>query len=218
MEVAIIDYKRSNLFNIVRALEVIGAENIKIISNGKSALTADRMILPGVGAFGDAMKDLQEKKLDSTIREFAQTGKPLLGICLGMQLLLNSSMEFGNHAGLGLIPGEVKPLRNFLPDTSIKIPHISWNELIMEETPDQLDEHVLTSLLTNIPQKASFYFTHSLVSVPENPEHTISKTEYANHLFCSILKKNNILGCQFHPERSGNIGLQFLKNFIFNFN
>ncbi len=216
MEVAIIDYKRSNLFNIVRALEVVGVKNIRVIPDGKSVLTADRMILPGVGAFGDAMKDLKEKELDSIIKEFAQTGKPLLGICLGMQLLLDSSMEFGEHAGLGLIPGQVKPLRIFIPDLSTKVPHIGWSELILEGNSGDSEKHPLAPLLAETEERSSFYFTHSFVSVPEDPNNTVAKTEYENQSFCSILKKNNILGCQFHPERSGNTGLQFLKNFIFN--
>jgi len=213
--IAIVDYERSNLYNVERALHFIGAKNVLTANKAADLFAADKVILPGVGAFGDAMNRLKKTGMSQAVIDFIQTGKPLLGICLGMQLLLEESEEHGIHKGLGVIPGRVRHFRDFVKDDRVKVPHIGWSELC---PANQAGSHDCNgwegTVFQNVERKTCFYFIHSYVSVPSNPEDWFSVTEYGGYSFCSVIKRNNVLGCQFHLERSGEAGLQLLKNFV----
>ena len=206
MDVAIIDYKMSNLFSVQAACQKVGLSSV-ITSDKNEILDAKVAILPGVGAFGEAMKYLRESKLDEAIHEFVDTGKPFVGICLGLQLLFERSEEFGNFSGLGLVEGKVKKFRHY-SDESIKfpVPQIGWNTIKYN--------HILwgeTFLCSN--QNNDFmYFVHSYYVEPEYDNIILSKTTYGNTEYCSSIKQNNIFACQFHPEKSGTTGLKIYEN------
>ena len=206
MDVAIIDYKMSNLFSVQAACNKVGLSSI-LTSERNKILDANIAILPGVGAFGEAMKYLSDLKLDETIFQFVDLGKPLIGICLGLQLLFESSEEFGVHSGLGLIKGKVKKFK-FYSHNSIKypVPQIGWNKI------KQMDESWEDSLLCNNSNNDFMYFVHSYYVEPENDNIILSKTTYGNTEYCSSIQQNNIFACQFHPEKSGEIGMNIYKN------
>jgi len=206
MDVAIIDYKMSNLFSVQSACEKVGLSST-ITSDKNEILDAKVAILPGVGAFGEAMKYLKESKLDEVIHEFVDTGKPFVGICLGLQLLFDSSEEFGDYRGLGLIKGKVKKLK-YYSDNTIKytVPQIGWNTI--KQTNDLWDG----SLLCNNTNGDFMYFVHSYYVEPEKKNIILSSTIYGNTEYCSSIQQNNIFACQFHPEKSGKIGLNVYKN------
>lgn len=218
--VAVVDYGCGNLFSIEHALKEIGA-NFKVSSNPKVVMGADKLLLPGVGAFGDGMKNLIEKGLIEPIKEHVRDDKPLLGICLGMQLLMSEGEEFGLHRGLDFIKGKVSKLEIPQEDANYsKIPHIGWNQIKLPRNSEGLrkknGKHPWKgTILENVPQESTMYFIHSYVVVPDNPFHILAETEYANRQFCSVIWKNNIYGCQFHPERSGATGLNIYRQFIF---
>ena len=202
MSVLIIDYGMSNLGSIKRALEECGAVT-EISSDPEKLKSASRIVLPGVGAFPDGMKNLRNMGLASAIHKAVIEEKiPLLGICLGMQLLADTGYEGGTSEGLGLIPGEV---RRFVPDSPfIRIPHVGWNEVY--KTAEN-------SLFTEIPDGSDFYFVHSYHFVPKEPAHIVATTPYCGG-FASVIMRDNIAGVQFHPEKSGRPGFQLLKNFL----
>lgn len=198
--IAIIDYGVGNLFSLSSSFRAIGADAV-VTDDVQTIKNADRLVLPGVGAFGDAAKKLREHGLDQLILEEAASGKPLLGICLGMQMLFEKSHEYGIHDGLGLIPGEVVPMQGALP-ANYKIPHIGWNAL--EFTKD-------SPLFRHIKNGDCVYFVHSFYA--ENcGESLIATAEYGRHLTAAV-QKDNIFGCQFHPEKSGRVGLNILRAF-----
>lgn len=202
MRVAIIDYNMGNLASVKNALLKVGAD-VKIVQNPEKLKNFDKVILPGVGAFGDAVKHLDEYNLKEAILDFARSGKPLLGICLGMQLLFDKSYEFGEHNGLGLIPGEVVPFDKSRFDHRLKVPHMGWNELfVQKETP----------LFKGLPKAFYLYFVHSYHAVTID-EYVIGKTIYG-YEFASAVQKDNIFGLQPHPEKSHDNGLKILKNFV----
>ncbi|MBQ8204158.1 MAG: imidazole glycerol phosphate synthase subunit HisH [Clostridia bacterium] len=199
--VAIVDYGVGNLFSLKSSLLAIGAD--VVVTCDKDVLkSADSIILPGVGAFEDAARKLNESGLDSVIIDLAASGKLLLGICLGMQLLFEKSYEYGEHKGLGLIKGSVKPIRDVV-DNELKIPHIGWNPLIFKkENP----------LFSKIHNGDCVYFVHSYYA--DNCEESVIATaEYGAELTAAVANKN-VFGCQFHPEKSGNVGLLILKAFV----
>ena len=206
MDVAIIDYKMSNLFSVQAACENVGLSST-ITSDKNEILDAKVAILPGVGAFGEAMKYLRESKLDKTIHEYVKTGKPFVGICLGLQLLFDSSEEFGNNSGLGLIKGVVKkfkyPSHN---STKYPVPQIGWNTI--KQTNNSWDD----SLLRNNTNGDFMYFVHSYYVEPQKKSIILSSTTYGNTEYCSSIHFNNIFACQFHPEKSGEIGINIYKN------
>ena len=206
MDVAIIDYKMSNLFSVQAACENVGLSST-ITSDKNEILDAKVAILPGVGAFGEAMKYLSDLKLDDTIFQFVDSGKPFIGICLGLQLLFESSQEFGDYSGLGLIEGKVKKFE-FYSDNSTKypVPQISWNKI--NKTNGSWDD----SLFHNNTNGDFMYFVHSYFVEPENDNIMLSKTTYGNTEYCSSIQQNNIFACQFHPEKSGEIGINIYKN------
>ncbi len=202
MSVVIVDYNMGNLRSVKNALQKIGADAV-IERDPEKFRVYDRMILPGVGAFGDAMEHLGTTGADEAVREFAASGKPLLGICLGMQLLFEKSYEFGEHSGLGLIEGEVIPFDKSRFPHHLKVPHMGWNELfVQKETP----------LFANLPKAFYLYFVHSYhVVCPKS--YAIGKTIYG-YEFVSAVQKDNIFGLQPHPEKSHQNGLKILKNFM----
>ena len=198
--IAIVDYGVGNLFSLVSSLRAIG-ENAIVTSDKNEILNADRLILPGVGAFEDAIKKLRDSGLDKTLYEFASTGKELMGICLGMQLLFEKSYEYGEHEGLGLLKGEICPIKNDVPAT-LKIPHIGWNALKFTK------KH---PLFRYIEDGSCVYFVHSYYA-KGCEDSIIASAEYGTDV-CAAVAKGNIMGCQFHPEKSGAVGLNILKAF-----
>ena len=198
--VAIVDYGVGNLFSLKSSLDAIGAEAV-VTADPDVLAKADQIILPGVGAFEDAARQLRDTGLDTVVKDLARKGKPLMGICLGMQMLFEKSYEFGEHEGLGLIPGAVKPIRDVIPG-DYKIPHIGWNALrFRRETP----------LLRYIKEGDCVYFVHSFYAA-DCEESVLADTEYGAYLTAAVAK-GNVMGCQFHPEKSGNVGLAILKAF-----
>ena len=199
--IAIVDYGVGNLFSLKSSLAAIGVD-VVVTSDKEVLASADQIILPGVGAFEDAAKKLRNTGLDICLKELANAGKPLLGICLGMQLLFEKSYEYGCHEGLGLIKGSVKPIADVSP-ADYKIPHIGWNPLLMVG-----EKHPLFKYINN---NDCVYFVHSYYAT-DCEENTIANTEYGAILTASVANKN-VYGCQFHPEKSGTVGLNILKAF-----
>lgn len=209
-KVTIVDYGIGNIYSVKRAFEVCGADNISISSDPAEILSADRVVLPGVGAFADGMIGLQERGLDQAIREFAASGRPLLGICLGMQLFATSSMEFGNHTGLDLIPGQVNAIPPTAQDgTVLKIPVIGWNPL---QQPSYANWG--GSILASLTPEQSIYLVHSFHYTPDSQLHTLATYRYGGHDIIAAIKKDNITGLQFHPEKSGKVGLAIIAAYL----
>ena len=199
--VAIIDYGVGNLFSLKSSFRKIGAEAV-VTADENVIAQADRIILPGVGAFEDAARKLRETGMADVVKKEAAHGKPVMGICLGMQLLLDKSYEYGEHEGLGLIHGSVRPIADVIP-ADYKIPHIGWNALrFTQETP----------LFKYISEGDYVYFVHSYYAT-DCEESTLAVTEYGADLTASIAS-GNVYGCQFHPEKSGDVGLNILRAFL----
>jgi glutamine amidotransferase len=200
--IAIIDYGVGNLFSLGCSLAEIGAE-AAVTGDPELIRRADKIILPGVGAFGDAANKLHAAGLDAVIKDEAEGGKPLLGICLGMQLLFERSFEFGEHAGLALIPGEIRPISQVVP-RELKIPHIGWNALKIKRNG---------RLLRDVKDGDCVYFVHSYAAFGCEKDLTAS-AEYGAEL-TAVVERGNVMGCQFHPEKSGPVGLSILRAFCF---
>ena len=196
---AIVDYGVGNLFSLQSSLAAIG-EPVVVTAEPDVLRSSDRIILPGVGAFGDAARKLRESGLAEVLKELAAAGKPLLGICLGMQLLFDKSYEFGEFEGLGLIPGVVRPINHVIP-ADYKIPHIGWNALRFTAP---------SPLFAGISEGDCVYFVHSFYA--DCGESVIATAEYGAELTAAVAK-GNVYGCQFHPEKSGTVGLAILKAF-----
>jgi glutamine amidotransferase len=199
--IAIIDYKAGNLTSVRLAFEHIGVP-CKITSDPESILSAERIVFPGVGAAGEAMRNLNEMGLINPLKLAVSEGKPFLGICLGTQVILEFSEEDGGTPCIGLVPGVVK--RFAPPNQMCKIPHMGWN------TVELVRPH---PLFDGIENSTEFYFVHSYYPFPSDASYIIGETEYANVRFASVLGKDNLIAVQFHPERSGRFGLKFLENF-----
>ena len=199
--IAIIDYGVGNLFSLCSSLQSIGAEAI-VTPDPDTIRAADRIILPGVGAFADAAEKLRATGLDQVLLEEAARGKKIMGICLGMQMLFEESHEYGIHKGLGLIPGRVVPMAGYILEV-LKIPHIGWNTLILKG-----DKH---PLLKYVNEGDCVYFVHSYFAT-DCTESVIATAEYGKELTAAVAR-GNVMGCQFHPEKSGRVGLNILKAF-----
>ena len=199
--IAIVDYGVGNLFSLKSSLAAVGAEAV-VTGDAETLRKADRILLPGVGAFGDAAEKLRATGLDAVVTEEARRGKPLMGICLGMQLLFDKSLEYGEHAGLGLIPGEVRPIAELIP-AGLKIPHIGWNALRFTEKK--------SPLFRLIREGDCVYFVHSFYAARCEAD-VIANAEYGA-LLTAAVQRDNVCGCQFHPEKSGRVGLDILKAF-----
>ena len=199
--IAIIDYGVGNLFSLKSSFAAIGAD-VVVTSDPEVIASAERIILPGVGAFEDAAAKLCASGLDKVIYSEVEKGKPLLGICLGMQMLFERSYEYGEHKGLGLIPGSVKPIKDDV-SADLKIPHIGWNPLHMSNPKDELFKY--------IEDGDCVYFVHSYYAC-DCDEYVIATAEYGKELTAAVRNKN-VWGAQFHPEKSGKVGLMILKAF-----
>ncbi|MDB5348252.1 MAG: imidazole glycerol phosphate synthase, glutamine amidotransferase subunit [Schlesneria sp.] len=197
--IAIVDYGMGNLRSVQKAIEKIG-QSAQIVNRPEQIRAASRLILPGVGAFRDAIHELQRLELVDPIREHIQSDKPFLGICLGLQMLFEKSYEGGEWPGLGILPGEVV---RFRPSADLKVPHMGWNTL---EPTGRIP------LLDSIPTDASVYFVHSYYVVPSQPEVIATRTTYGV-TFTSMVARGNMFATQFHPEKSQKVGLQLLTNF-----
>jgi len=208
-QVAIIDLGMGNLFSVKHACEYVGLR-ASITSSRQEIFNADAVILPGVGAFGDAMETLRRLDLVSVLKEIAASPKLLVGICLGMQLLMTESFEFGRHSGLGIIPGTVVRFENPVgPHGALKVPQVCWNRMYRIEG---LDDSWADSLLYGLANGVFMYFVHSFYVEPEDRSVNIATTQYGDVEFCSALRYRNIFACQSHPERSGPHGLRVYHN------
>lgn len=199
--VAIVDYGVGNLFSLKSSFAAIGAEAV-VTSDVEVIEEADKIILPGVGAFGDAAKKLRDTGLGEVVKNEAAKGKPVMGICLGMQLLFDKSFEYGEHEGLGLIPGEIRPIEGVIP-SDYKIPHIGWNALHFKGEKSKIFKYINDGDFV--------YFVHSYYGA-ECDENVTATAEYGAELTASV-GKDNVYGCQFHPEKSGEVGLKILRAF-----
>lgn len=201
MKVVIVDYGMGNLASVQRALEECGA-SAKIASDPAALQTASHVVLPGVGAFGDAMTRLAAGGWIAPLRQLAAERVPLLGICLGMQLLAESGEEGGAHVGLGLVPGRVVRLQPAAPNE--RVPHVGWNEVAVQRDDP---------LLASIPSRTDFYFVHSYHFVATSPQDIVALTPYCGE-FVSVVRAGSVAGTQFHPEKSSRAGLRLLHNFL----
>ncbi|MFH1369642.1 MAG: imidazole glycerol phosphate synthase subunit HisH [Elusimicrobiota bacterium] len=199
--VAVIDYGMGNLRSVGKALELSGART-EITASSSRIKSADAIVLPGVGSFGPAIKNLKRAGIDDTILEAVGKGRPFLGLCLGFQLLFDASSEDGLHKGLGIIPGKVVKFR-----TKLKVPHMGWNSIRYPRGKAR------PLMFDGIPENSFFYFVHSYYAAPSGASEIAGITGYGSD-FCSAVTMNRVWGCQFHPEKSSGYGLQLLKNFV----
>jgi glutamine amidotransferase len=204
--VVIIDYQMSNLFSVVRAIEKIG-HSPKLSSNGMDLIDADAVILPGVGAFNSAMENLHKLNLIEPIKDYIDKGGPFMGVCLGLQLLFEESEEFGTHSGLGIIDGRVKKFKN-INGINNPVPQIGWNKI------NQFKQSWISSPLNDFNSSTWMYFVHSFYVVPKNQDIVLSKTSYCGLDYCSSINMDNVFATQFHPEKSGELGLKIYDNWL----
>jgi imidazole glycerol-phosphate synthase subunit HisH len=208
-QVAVVDYGLGNLFSVKRACEHVG---LRVFVSGKARelLEADAVILPGVGAFGDAMTALDREGLIGPLKDFASSGKPLIGICLGLQLLMTESFEFGRRRGLGILDGPVVRFNNPKgPNGSLKVPQVGWNRV---NRPAGRPDAWRQTPMEDIEDGEFMYFVHSFYASPEDSDVRLAWSTYGDAPFCSAVKKNNIFAFQFHPERSGPTGLRIYRS------
>lgn len=206
--VVVLDYGIGNLLNVCRALEYSGA-SITVIdhSNGVN-LDIERLVLPGVGAFGDGMAEMKKRGLDDLVRRFIETERPFLGICVGLQMLFESSQEMGQHEGLGILGGQVCPVPSIGADGRQHcIPHIGWRHLHPRKP-------FLRTAFERVNSDDRFYFVHSYAAKPAREEDSLADVDYNGLRLCAAIQRDNILGCQFHPERSSKQGLGILQDFL----
>ena len=209
-EVALIDFGVGNLLSVQRALEYCGA-NANVTADRAEILAADRVVLPGVGAFASGMAELRRLGLDDVVKEVAAKGRPLLAICLGMQFLLDVSEEFGETPGLGLIPGRVIAVPPATADGGTqKVPHIGWNALVASKHT----ETWAATLLEDIQPGEAMYFVHSFMATPADPAHRVADCLYGGVRIPAAIGLGSVFGCQFHPEKSGTVGLRMLRRFL----
>ncbi len=199
--IAIVDYGVGNLFSLSRSLAYVGAD-VCVTGDREKIKSADKILLPGVGAFGDAIKKLKDAQLDEVLVSEVKKGKPMLGICLGMQLLFDKSFEYGEHAGLGLIKGEIRPIADKIGKT-LKVPHIGWNSLEFTDKKSEIFKYISDGDFV--------YFVHSYYAA-DCEESVIANAEYGAKLTAAV-QNGNVYGCQFHPEKSGKTGLAILRAF-----
>jgi len=209
INVTVVDFGVGNLLNVVRACEFLGT-HVTVTEKPEEVAQAERLILPGVGAFARAMQGLSERHLIEPLREFAKSGRPLLGICIGMQVMFNESLEFGSHAGMGLIPGQVTALpREDSNGRQLRVPQIGWAKITAlpnrnwQNTP-----------LETIEEGEDVYFVHSFAAQPSDPSHQLATYEFGGHAITAAVQRDNIIGYQFHPEKSAHVGLTILGNFL----
>lgn len=206
MKIAIIDYGVGNLHSIAKAVKKF-SDNVVITEDKDELCSASALILPGVGAFEAGMQGLEIRGLLKALLQAYHEQKPILGICLGAQLMMSESFELGHFQGLNFIPGKVVKFAGL--EKVFKIPHMGWNKIYSPTTTTWQN-----TILNNLPKNSWMYFVHSYLLEPENPENILALTEYGGKTFCSAVKKDNAIGLQFHPEKSGELGLKIIENFI----
>lgn len=211
-DVLIVDYGVGNLLSVRRAFEHCGAQ-VNLSGDPKDLAQASRVVLPGVGAFGDCVNALRERGLDEAVVRYVETDKPLLGICVGMQMLFDASEEFGQHQGLGIIPGIVRAIPNTdSKGQPLKIPHIGWSTL---ELPKDMDDNSWAdTILADINPGTATYFVHSFTAQPVDQNHRLADAIYKDRLISAVVHKEAVYGTQFHPEKSGPTGLTIIKQFL----
>lgn len=209
--VTIVDYGMCNLLNVARAFEHCGAQ-VTVTEDPGTVKTAGRLVVPGVGAFSDSMKEVTNRGFGNEIKAFAQTGRPMFGICVGMQMLFEASEEFGEHAGLGILSGRVKPVPSIAQDgRSQRVPHIGWNHLVEPEGGRDWHGTLLEPMLGSQP---AVYFVHSFSAEPAQSADRLADCIYGGHRICATVQRDNLMASQFHPERSGEIGLAMIRQFL----
>lgn len=204
-DVAVLNFGIGNVSSVMRACKFLGF-NTTLTDEPNIILEANRLIVPGDGAYGGTMQELSRHNLINPILKFANSGRPLLGICVGMQILADFGEEFGRHEGLKLIPGKVV---KFEDKKGVKVPQIGWNQL---KKPEKISWE--NTLLNKNSPGDWVYFVHSFIFIPNSTTNVIATTKYGNQVYCSMVKKDNITGTQFHPEKSGSVGLKILKQFL----
>ena len=207
----LLDYGMCNMLNVARALEHAGAD-VQVTEDPKDAVAAERLVVPGVGAFSECMRAVNDLGHGDAIREFFKSGRPMLGICVGMQILFEASEEFGETPGLGILPGRVR----IVPNTTTtgarqRVPHIGWNHLIEPQAGQTWDKTLLEPFGTVGP---AVYFVHSFAAQPSNDDDRLADCDYGGHRISAMVKRDNLTATQFHPERSGTVGLRMLKEFL----
>lgn len=212
MNVTLLDYGMCNMFNVSRAFEHVGA-NLTVTEEPEVAMRADRLVVPGVGAFADSMAEIHRRGHGDAIRRFLETERPMMGICVGMQVLFEGSEEFTETKGLGILKGWVRAI----PDTTsageqLRIPHIGWNHLLApRETNRSWSETILEPFQDLSP---AVYFVHSFTAHPDDPSIRLADCDYGGRRVCAAIKRDNLTATQFHPERSGKVGLRILEQFV----
>lgn len=206
-KISIIDYGIGNILSVRRAFEKQGAE-VELLSKPDEIMKAVKLVLPGVGAFKDGMEELRKRNLIAAIQRYCEENRFFLGICLGMQMMLEKSEEFGLTQGLGIIPGKVVRIEDIsVKGAYQKVPHVGWNELFY---PNDVE----STILDGIPEKSKVYFVHSYQAVPKEESHRLADTYYGERRLSAAIRKGNCYGTQFHPEKSGELGLQMIRNFM----
>lgn len=209
--VTILDYGMCNLLNVARAFEHVGAQ-VCVTDDPRTALAADRLVVPGVGAFCDSMKEVAERGFGDVICRFVESERPMFGICVGMQMLFESSDEFGDHAGLGILAGRVRAVPNLdQQGVAQRVPHIGWNHLVEPEGGRDWHSTILNSVAGS---HSAVYFVHSFAAVPALQEDRLADCLYGGHRICAAVQRGLLMASQFHPERSGKVGLEMLRHFI----
>jgi glutamine amidotransferase len=210
-KITLLDYGMCNMLNVARALEHAGAD-VRVTEDPMDAVAAERLVVPGVGAFSECMRAVNDLGHGDAIREFVKSGRPMLGICVGMQILFEASEEFGETPGLGILPGRVR----MVPNTTTtgarqRVPHIGWNHLIEPQAGQTWDKTLLEPFGTVGP---AVYFVHSFAAQPSNDDDRLADCDYGGHRISAMVKRDNLTATQFHPERSGTVGLRMLKEFL----
>jgi len=209
--VSVVDYGLANLYSVLRAFKEIGVD-ATVVSDPQAVLQSERLVIPGVGSFEACMNELRRRGLDDAVLGFIQTGRPVLGICVGMQILFGESLEFGVWHGLDHLPGQVRSIRELHQDhESLRVPHIGWSELLNPADQISAPHSVVEPA---IAAAETLYFVHSFVAVPENRQHVVAECEYEGRRLCAAVCDKNVIGVQFHPERSGKAGLRLLERFL----
>jgi len=210
-KITLLDYGMCNMLNVARALEHAGAE-VHVTEDPKDAAAAERLVVPGVGAFSECMRAVNDLGHGDAIREFVRSGRPMLGICVGMQILFDASEEFGETPGLGILRGRVRMVPNTTTDGTLqRVPHIGWNHLIKPEAGRSWDKTLLQAFGSVGP---AVYFVHSFAAQPAQDSDRLADCDYGGHRISAMVKRNNVTATQFHPERSGTVGLNMLKEFL----